>query len=61
MSLLPERLEGRKRRMQAEEAIEIDDRLSGNVDAGPHRVILRLGMRHDNVQAVGCAALKDYD
>ena len=61
LTLLPERLERRERRMQAEEAIEIDYGLARNVDAGPHRVILRLGVRHHDIQTVGGAALKDHD
>jgi hypothetical protein len=59
--LLPQRLKGRERRMQAEEAVEIEHRLARNVDGGPHGVILRLGVRDDDVQSVGRAALEDDD
>src|SRR5208337_2641063 len=45
--------------MQPEEAVEIDHLLPRNIDAGPHRVIGALGMRHNDVQAVGRTALKD--
>ena len=61
MPLLPERLKRRQRRMQSKEAVEIDHRLARNVDAGPHRVILRLGVRHDDVQSIGRTALEDHD
>ena len=47
--------------MQAEEAVEVDDLLARNVDAGPHRVIGTLGVGHDDVEAVGRAALEDHD
>src|SRR6266568_5145297 len=61
MSLLPERLKCRQRRMQPEEAIEIEHRLAPDVDAGPHRIVLRLGMRDDDVQPIRSAALKNHD
>src|SRR5271169_1254974 len=47
--------------MQSEPAVEIEHRLAGNVDAGPHRVVLRLGVRDNDVQPIGGAALKDHD
>src|SRR5271165_1244757 len=47
--------------MQAEETIEINYRPSRNVDAGSHRVILGLGVRHHNIQTVRGAALKDHN
>ena len=61
MALLPQRLKWRQRRMQSEEAIEIDHGLSWNVDAGPHRIVLRLAVRNNNVEPVGRAALEDDD
>ncbi len=61
MPLLPERLKRRQRRMQAEEAVEIEHGLARNIDAGPHGVVLRLAVRNHDVQAVGRAALKNYD
>src|SRR5262249_59316572 len=45
--------------MQAEESVEIDHILARNIDARPHRVILFLAVRDDDVESVGCAALKD--
>ena len=47
--------------METEEAVEVEHRLARNVDAGPHRVILRLGMRDDDVQSIGGAPLKNDD
>src|SRR5712691_1341664 len=47
--------------MQAEESIEIKHIFARNIDAGPHGVILRLRMRHHNVQSVSRAALEDDD
>src|SRR5271157_146300 len=45
--------------MQPEKAVEVNHLLPRNTDAGPHCVIGAFGMRHKDVQAVGCAALKD--
>ena len=59
MFLLPERLKRREGRMQAEEPVEVDHRLARNVDAGPHGVILRLGVRNNDIQAIGRTALKN--
>ncbi len=47
--------------MQSEQAVEIEHRLARNVDAGAHRVVLRFGVRDDDVQPIGGAALKDHD
>src|SRR5580700_3375745 len=47
--------------MQAEESIEINHGLAWNVDAGPHGVILRLGVGNNNIQPVGRATLEDHD
>jgi hypothetical protein len=47
--------------MQAEEAVEIEHRFPRDIDARPHGLVLRLGVRHDNIQTVGGAALKNYD
>src|ERR1022692_837731 len=60
LTLLPERLKRREGRMQAEEAIEIEHSLAWNIDAGPHGVILRLAVRHNNVQTIGRAPLKNH-
>src|ERR1035437_7789215 len=47
--------------MQPEEAVEINHLLPRNIDAGAHCVIGALTMRHNDVQAVGGATLKDDD
>src|SRR5215469_15591665 len=47
--------------MQAEEAVEVEDVLARDVDAGPHRVVRALAVRHDDVEAVGRTTLKDDD
>src|ERR1700727_2982338 len=47
--------------MQAEKAIEVEHCFAGNIDARPHGVILRLAVRHYNVQSIGRPALKNYD
>ena len=47
--------------MQSEEAVEVDHRLARNIDAGPHGVVLRLGVGNYDVQSVGGTALKDHD
>src|SRR5689334_3423449 len=61
VALLPQGLKGRERRMQPEEAVEIEDRFPGNVDAGTHGVVLGLTVRNDDVKSIGRAALEDYD
>src|SRR5262249_9798936 len=61
MALLPKRLKRSQRGMQPEEAVEIDHRLTWNVDAGPHRVVLRLAVGNDDVQSVSRTALEDDD
>ena len=63
---IPERLERLQARVEAEETIEIERGvLSGarllNRDAGPGLVVLGFAERHDDVQAVGSAALEDRD
>ena len=47
--------------MQSEEPVQVEDVVARNVDAGTHRVISALAMRHDNVQAIRSPALKNYD
>ncbi len=47
--------------MQPEESIEIKHSLARNIDAGPHRAILRFTVRHHNVQPVRRPALKNHD
>jgi hypothetical protein len=61
MALIVERLEGRERGMQAEEAVEIDDLILRDGDAGAHGVVVLLAIGNDDVEAVGCAALEDDD
>ena len=50
--------------MQTKEAIEIDRRLSAairfcNADVRPHVIISMLAIRHDDIQPIDGAALKD--
>src|SRR6266700_3583805 len=61
VSLLPKRLKCRQRRMQPEESIEVEHRLARDIDAGPHGIILRLGIRDDDVEPIRGTALKNYD
>ncbi len=63
----PERLERRHRGMQTKEAVEIECRLRiarlrfRDSDVGTQFVIVTLTMRHDHVEAVNGATLKDGD
>ncbi len=59
MSLVIERLEGCQRRMQPEEAIEIENLVCGYGDAGAHGVVVLLAVGNDDVEAVCSAALED--
>ena len=61
MTLLPQRLKRRQRRMQSKAAVEVEHRLARDIDAGPHGVVLRLRVRHNNVQPIGGATLKNDD
>jgi hypothetical protein len=61
LTLLPERLKWLERWMQAEEAIEIEHSLARNIDAGPHGVVLRLGVRYHDIQPIGRTPLKNHD
>ena len=61
MALVVERLEGCERRMQAEEAIEIEHLVLGDGDAGAHGVVVLFAVGDDDVEAVGGAALEDDD
>jgi hypothetical protein len=47
--------------VQSEEAIDIHNGFLRDVDIGPHRIILPLAMRDNDVEAVGSAALEDHD
>src|ERR1700733_8020090 len=47
--------------MQPKKTVEIDYRPARNVDAGPHRIVLRLGVRHHDVETIGCATLENYN
>ncbi len=65
---IPHRLEPGERRMQAEETVEVDDRLARralarlrNGNRRAHGVIIFLAVRHHDVEAVGRAALEDGD
>src|SRR5271157_1784229 len=44
--------------MQPEEPVQVDDLLLENVDTRPHLVISSLGVRNNNVEPVGSAALE---
>ena len=57
--VVPELLERRETRVQAEMAVEIYDRVGGNRDARPLLIIRRLAMRDDHVQSVDGAALEE--
>src|ERR1700677_3371038 len=61
MTLLPQRLKGRERRMESEESIEIKHRVARNIDGRPHSVVGALVVGHDDVEAVGGTALEDND
>src|SRR5262249_10027145 len=62
----PERLEGAEARVQAEEAVELERAVLAIVrprdrDARPRRVIRRIAVRDDEVEAVDGAALENRD
>src|SRR5580704_5020418 len=59
VTLVPQRLERCERGMQSKEAVEINDRSSGNVDRRSHGVIRRLAVWHHDVEAVCRTALED--
>ncbi len=61
MLLPPQRFERSHRRMQSEETVKIEHGFPGNVDGRPHRIVRSLAVRHNNVQPVRRAALKDDD
>src|SRR5215472_2238054 len=65
MLLVPQRFEGSHRGMQSEEAVQVDDAVAaatgpGNGDAGTHAVVSLLGVRHNDVEPVGGAALEQH-
>src|SRR4051795_3172281 len=60
MALCPKRLKGRHRGMQSERTVEINHRITRNIDGWPHRIIGRLTMRDHNIQSVRRAALEDH-
>jgi len=47
--------------VEAEKSIEIEYLILRNGDAGAHGVVVVLAVGHDNVEAVGGAALEDDD
>ena len=66
--VVPERLERRQRRMQAEEAVEVDGRRRrrraagrGDGDAAARGVVVGVAVRHDHAEPVHGAALEDRD
>src|ERR1035437_22742 len=60
MALVIERLEGGEGWVKSEEAIEIENLILRDGDAGTHGVVVFFLVGHDNVEAVGGAALEDY-
>src|SRR5262249_23607468 len=67
MLLVPQRFEGSHRGMQPEEAVQIDDADAvaaatgpGKGDAWTHAVVSLLGVRHNDVEPVGGAALEQH-
>src|SRR5437016_14664979 len=58
---VPQWLERREARVQAEVAGEIDDVRSGDGDARPLAVVQRVAVRHDHVEPVHGAALEEAD
>src|SRR6266478_3409971 len=61
MLLLPERLKRRHRGMQSEKAVEGEHGFLRDVDGRPHGVVTGFAVGHNDIEAVGGAALKDYD
>src|SRR6266699_1161322 len=58
---IPQRLEGREARVQAEIAVEIDHVRAGHGDAGPLAIVQWVAMRDDHVEPVHGAALEEAD
>ena len=56
---VPQWLERREARVQAEVAVEIDDVRSGDGDARPLAIVQRVAVRHDHVEPVYGAALEE--
>jgi hypothetical protein len=46
-------MEGRERRVESEEAIEIDHRVAGNVYRRPHHIVGVFLVGDDDIEAVG--------
>jgi hypothetical protein len=61
VALFVEGLERCKRGMEAKEAIEINDLVLRNGNAGPHGVIVGLAVGDDDVETVDGSALEDHD
>src|SRR5579862_4895823 len=57
--LVPDRLQCPEGRVQSKEAVEIKHRLARDVDRWPHLIVRSLAMRDNNIETVGCSALKD--
>src|ERR1700716_3571064 len=60
MLLFPERLKSRHCWMQSEKAVEVEHGFLRDVDGRTHGVVTRLAVGHDDVEAVGRAALEDH-
>ena len=61
--VVPQRFEGRQRGVQAELAVEVNDRSlafsrTRQGESGPQAVVAVIGVGHDHVQAVNGAALE---
>jgi hypothetical protein len=59
MTLSPQRLKRRHRRVQSKKSIQIEHRFSWNVNAGTHGIVLSLAVRHNDIQSIGCTTLKE--
>src|SRR6267143_1403132 len=65
--LVKERLEGREARVQTEKSVKVDRRIRAaaiglrNRDRRTHAIVIRFVEGHDDIQAIGRAALKQHD
>ncbi len=59
VTLVPQRLERRHRRMQPEEAVQVNHRIARNIDGWPHGIVGGLAVGNHNIQSVCRASLED--
>ncbi len=59
MALVPYRLQSRHRRVEAEKAVQVNYRVTRDIDGWPHGVISLLAVRNHDIEAVGRAPLED--